>query len=152
MNSLYMLTDMTGVSSQEDRTAVFMRWEVRRKSMVLVFVGVILGLLPQLLLFSVMGGWGLLLVPIMIGIVFFVFEARQRTGLQLKQWEAIKDRLNDVHQGKIMLCGEPLESTSKWYHIRSSSRPVQHFDTTPESQKPAESFDIFDMVKGTVTV
>lgn len=151
MNSLYMLTDMTGAKSQEDRTAVFMRWEVRRKSMVLTFAGIILGLIPQLFLFIVVGGWGLLLVPIMIALVFFIFEARQRTGLQLRQWEVIRDRLNDVHQGKIILCGLPLESTSKWYHIRSSSRPVQDFDTTSTAQQSADSYDIFDMVEGTVT-
>lgn len=151
MNSLYMLTDMTGATSQEDRTAVFMRWEVRRKAMLLVFVGVILGLIPQIFLFTLIGGWGLLLVPIMVGIVFFIFEARQRTGLQLKQWEAIRDRINDVHQGKIILCGLPLESTSKWYHIRSSSRPVQHFDTTAEAQQRHESYDLFDIVGDNLT-
>jgi len=150
MNSLYMLTDMTGATSQEDRTAVFMRWEIRRRSLILTMVGVILGLIPQLVLFPVLGSWGLLFVPLMVGIVFFIFEARQRTGLQLKQWEVLRDRVNDVHQGKIMLCGEPLESTSKWYHVRSSSRPVQFFDATHESYKPRESFDLNDIVEGNI--
>ena len=147
MNNLYMLTDLTGRNAQSERTAVVWRWEVRRKALILVMAGTVCGLIPQLFLFVLIGPWGLLLVPIMIGIFFFIFESRRKDGLQLRQWEAIRDRLQDRNRGKIMLCGQPLESTSTWWHISSSSKPVAGFDPDPDADQDQESFD-FDQIVG----
>lgn len=154
MNNLYMLTGLTGKTSQADRTAVVGTVEMQRRHMVIVAIGVISGLLPQLILFPLIGTWGLLLIPVVVVTLFAVFEARRREGLRLRHWEHLKDRASATAEGRLFLCGAPIESLSTFRRLVPSSRPLAGVDTARPGERPADdhTIDFTDLIDETEPV
>lgn len=148
MNNLYMLTDMTGKTSQTDRTAVVGTFEMRRRHLVIGAAALISGLIPQLLLFPLFGSWGLLLVPFNLVVLLFIFESRRREGLRLRQWEYLRDRGTASAEGRLYLCGAPIESLSTFRRVAPSSRPLVSVDTSRPGEKSADddTVDFTDLI------
>lgn len=108
INSLYMLTEMTGRRSNEGRTMVLSGFEMKNRHFWIAVFSVGPGLMLMLLLMPAIGQWSVL-VPVLTGIVGFILaEARSRTGLKERLYKDLIAK-SKANLGKFVLCGHPIE-------------------------------------------
>ena len=101
-----------------------------------------------LVVLSLFGSWGLLLVPFNLVVLLFIFESRRREGLRLRQWEYLRDRGTASAEGRLYLCGAPIESLSTFRRVAPSSRPLVSVDTSRPGEKSADddTVDFTDLI------
>ncbi|GAA4924903.1 hypothetical protein [Nesterenkonia rhizosphaerae] len=140
MNNLYMLTHLTGQTSQTERTAVIGFIEMRRRVlMILIFSGVP-GLLVMLILTPILKAWAILALPIIIFTALWIFESRSRRGLQLRTWQHLTEKQKSARSGEVFhQCGRPVSVGDHWMRLVPASVPVQTFD--PEPEDPFTTFN-----------
>jgi hypothetical protein len=107
---VYDLTNLTRGAS-EQRRVVIQSFDVPLQSFVLVICGAIAALPFVAVLFPLFGFFALFSVAMVEVAVFWLFRWRSRSGLRLKNYQAILDRRRS-HVGQILVCGYPYDFTS----------------------------------------
>ncbi len=104
---LQVLTPLTrGVS--ENRRRVFGGLEVQYATMLVLLVGFLPGLALTLLLFPWLGSLSLLALVVVEVAVYWLFRARSRRGLGLRNYETLRDRRRS-DLDRWFICGLPFD-------------------------------------------
>lgn len=95
MNNVYNLTGMTGNRSSEGRTAVIFSFEMPWRVVLVGMISLVMGLLLFAPFSLLLGQPGIMLVGsiLSVGVGTGLFNVRQRSGLGLYHWQAVRDRL-----------------------------------------------------------
>ena len=104
--------DLTGLTrgAGEQRRVVIQSFDVPFQSLVLGICGVVAALPFVAMLFPLLGYFALFgIVVVELG-VFWLFRWRSRSGLRLKNYQAILDRRRS-HVGRFLVCGRPYDFT-----------------------------------------
>lgn len=143
INSLYLLTPMTGRTSGADRTTVIgtveMKW---RTFWIAVFAMAPAGILAALFA-PMIGVFSFLWIPIVEAAAFFLIERRSKDGLQLRTYQAMFDKKRS-NVNTFYLCGQPVDVSGEQFGtIRQISVPVhRELDgTRPEEPIYFEDFE-----------
>ena len=89
INSLYLLTPMTGRTSGDDRTTVIGTVEMKWRTFWIVVFALIPGAILTGVFFPMINTWALLWMPIVVGAAFLLIERRSKEGLQLRTYQAM---------------------------------------------------------------
>lgn len=136
INSLYLLTPMTGRTSGADRTTVIgtveMKW---RTFWIAVFAMVPAGILTALF-FPMLQSWALLWIPLIEGGAFLLIERRSKEGLKLRTYQAMFDKKRSA-VNTFYLCGMPVDVTGETFGtIRQITVPVHRDDDDTRPAQP----------------
>lgn len=133
MNHLYMLTRMTGKRSKEDRTSVIGTFEVKMRGFWVGMLGFLLGVCLAGLFVSTIGPVGLFIfAPITTLGSLLLFNTRQRGGMGLYHWRAMKNAYVSRASGnrhQMMFHHQPLQvNPTEVKLLSASSVPVVRTD------------------------
>jgi len=95
MNNVYNLTGMTGKRSQEGRTAVIFTFEMPWRFVLVSIISLILGIVVLAPFSLILRSPAIMLVGALIFLLagIFLFNVRQRSGLGLYHWQAVRDQV-----------------------------------------------------------
>ena len=135
INSLYLLTPMTGRTSSADRTTVIGTVEMKWRTFWIAVLAMVPGGILAAIFFPMLQSWALLWIPLVEGAAFLLIERRSREGLRLRTYQAMFDKkrsnINTFH-----LCGQPVHVGGEGFGtIRQITVPV-HRDG--EESRPAQ--------------
>ncbi|MET4144035.1 hypothetical protein [Arthrobacter sp. UYCo732] len=143
INSLYLLTPMTGRTSGADRTTVIgtveMKW---RTFWIAVFAMVPAGVLTAIF-FPMLGSYAMLWIPIVQAAAFVLIERRSKDGLQLRTYQAMFDKKRSA-VNTFYLCGQPVDVSGETFGtIRQITVPVyrDEGDSRPAQPTYFEDFE-----------
>lgn len=106
---LQVLTPLTrGVN--ENRRRVFGGLEVQYATMLVLLVAFVPGLALTLVLFPLLGSYALLVLLVVEFAAYWLFRARTRSGLGLRNFETIRDRRR-TDLDRWFICGLPFDPT-----------------------------------------
>lgn len=150
---LFMLTELTGKKSQEDRTVPMWGIEFARRHIAILAISSIPALMVTGLTFPFLGIYSaFLFVAVIIG-AFFLVEWRSRKGLKQRLYRTVYDKATAI-DSEFILCGQrvPLTNYSPGIIYRSceltqvSHREVALLETErPGVTAGTDSFDRLDM-------
>lgn len=125
INSLYMLTGMTGRRANENRTIVVATFEMKSRHFWIAAFALVPGLLMLLILMPAIGQWSILAPVIIVGLAFLATEARTRTGLKQRVYRDMVAKARS-QEGKFLLCGHEVNPTSHVFGVVSQTAvPLQ---------------------------
>lgn len=133
INSLYMLTEMTGRRSNEQRRVIIGTFEMRHRHFWVSVISLAPGLLLMLMLMPAIKEWAVLIPPVTLGLGFLFAEARSRTGLKQRYYkDLIAKAKSNINQ--FTLAGHPIEvSGAKFGAITATSVPLHPSPTAAGS-------------------
>lgn len=111
VNSLYLLTELTGKQASAGRTAVIGTFEMKWRHLWIGIFALVPGLLLTMIFVGPLGPSAILLIPAVEIAAFYLFAKRQRDGLRLHTWRAVLDR-KKATTNKFTLCGQVLDLDS----------------------------------------
>lgn len=108
INSLYLLTPMTGRESSHGRTMVFATVEMKMRHFWIGVFAAAPGALLLLITWPLLGSLGVFWIVLTEAAAFFLIEKRSRDGLRLRTFQSLLDKSrSDVNV--FQLCGQPVE-------------------------------------------
>lgn len=128
---MYTLTGMTGKQASQGRTAVVSGFEVRWRTLILLGWSLVPAL-PIAGIFALfIGQAALAVIPVVIGLMFFLVERRSTKGLKLRTYQSIlSHRQAKAKQNRFYICATPITvGDSKIETIASVSTPVVPLET-----------------------
>lgn len=127
MNSLYSLTNMTGKKASADRTRVVGTVEMKARTYWVVMGSLLPAMAVAGIFAPVIKEYALMVVPVVIALALVLFNRRQRDGLQLYTYSALRDRYGRGSRDKLYQltqCHMPLDvSKPRLEVIAPSSTP-----------------------------
>lgn len=111
INSLYMLTEMTGRRSNENRTVVIASFEMRARHFWVAAGSLVPGLLFLLIMMPLMGQWSIVWPVLFVGVAFLIAETRTRTGLKQRVYKEMLAKKKS-RDGEFLLAGHPIDPRS----------------------------------------
>lgn len=108
MNNLHTLTSLTGRNAGENRTIIVKGFEARRRTVIVVLIGLIPALLVTLVLWTVFDQKALVAFPVVEMAVFWLIERRARDGLQRRNFETLVDKKRS-DAGRFYMCGRVID-------------------------------------------
>lgn len=108
MHNLYTLTALTGRDADANRTVIVFGIEARQRPMVVALAAAVPGLVMTLVLWPVLGEFAALVLPTIVLAALVLVEARVRTGLRHRTYQALLDR-GRSDAGKFFLCGREID-------------------------------------------
>lgn len=104
--------DLTGLTrgAGEQRRVIIQSFDVPLQSLVLAICGCVVALPFVALFFPLLGFFALFGVVAIEVAIFWLFRWRSRSGLHLKNYQAILDRRRS-HVGQFLVCGQPYDFT-----------------------------------------
>lgn len=124
INSLYLLTPMTGRESGAERTTVIGTVEMRLRTFWIGLFALGPGAILTMIFYPMLDVWALLWLIIIEVAAFWLFEKRQSDGLKLRTWQGLFDKKKS-NLNTFFLCGQPISvSDSKFGQIRMTAAPV----------------------------
>ncbi|XKH58639.1 hypothetical protein LG293_16440 (plasmid) [Citricoccus nitrophenolicus] len=138
INSLYMLTEMTGRRSNENRTVVIASFEMRARHFWVAAFSLVPGLLVLLLMLPAMGQWAIVWPLLFVVAAFLITETRTRTGLKQRVYKELAAK-KVSRDGQFILAGHPIDPRSAEFGaITQTAIPL----TPPASHGQATFIDI----------
>lgn len=123
--NVYVLTDITRRSS-EQRRVVVSGFDVRWRTVVICMIGAPPGVFMAALGWMFVGEMAILAIPLTIMALYYMVEARSRTGLGLPMWRMMLDRKKSS-VGKFFLCGVEIDPLDiPLVNVVRSTVPVEH--------------------------
>lgn len=89
---VYSLTELTGRFRNDERRWIVLSFEVRRHTAIVSGLSLLASAPVAALLALVVGPYALILPVLAVVAGLFLWDARQRRGLRLKNWQAILDK------------------------------------------------------------
>lgn len=142
--------DLTGLTrgAGEQRRVVIQSFDVPLQSLVLTICGAVVALPFVAVFFPLLGFFALFGIGVFELGVFWLFRWRSRSGLRLKNYQAILDRRRS-HVGQILVCGQPYDFTiGRAITVVSSSMPNPR---SGHSDERAADDDVERLFAGTAT-
>jgi hypothetical protein len=124
INSLYLLTGMTGRSSGSERTMIIATVEMKFRSFWIALIALVPGGILTAMFYPLIDIWAVLWIAIVEGAAFFLIERRTADGLRLRTYEAMFDKKKS-NLNNFYLCGQPIQVEGTPYGtIQQITAPV----------------------------
>ncbi|HEX9229306.1 MAG TPA: hypothetical protein VF885_22130 [Arthrobacter sp.] len=124
INSLYLLTGMTGRSSGSERTMIVATVEMKFRSFWIALIALVPGGILTAMFYPLIDIWAILWIAIVEGAAFFLIERRTSDGLRLRTYEAMFDKKKSS-LNTFYLCGQPIQVEGTPYGtIQQITAPV----------------------------
>lgn len=123
---IFCLTPLTrGAASQ--RRVVIQGFDLPARTLLIAGLASLPAIVVAVIAWSLVGVLGLLAVPIVEALAFWLIETRTRSGLRLRTYRALADkRLAKREVGKFFLVGRELDPLGEeWVTVRSGSVPTR---------------------------
>lgn len=143
INSLYLLTPMTGRTSGADRTTVIGTVEMRLRTFWIAVIAMVPAGLLTAIFSPMLGSFAFLWIPVIQAAAFFLIERRTKDGLQLRTYQALRDKKRSS-VNTFYLCGQPVDVTGETFGtIRQITVPVHREEdgTAPKQPTYFEDFE-----------
>ncbi|ACL42373.1 hypothetical protein Achl_4422 (plasmid) [Pseudarthrobacter chlorophenolicus A6] len=135
INSLYLLTPMTGRTSGADRTTVIGTVEMKWRTFWIAVIAMVPAGILTAFFFPMLQSWAMLWIPLVEGAAFLLIERRSKDGLRLRTYQAMFDKKRSA-VNTFYLCGMPVDVTGETFGtIRQITVPV-HRDA--DDSRPAQ--------------
>lgn len=129
INSLYLLTGMTGRTSGSERTMIVATVEMKFRSFWIALIALVPGFILMMMFFPLIDSWSMLWVAIVEFAAFFLIERRTTDGLRLRTYQAMFDKKRS-NLNVFYLCGQPIEVQGTPYGtIQQITAPVHREKT-----------------------
>ena len=119
INSLYLLTDMTGRASGSERTMIVATMEMKMRTFWIALAAAVPGLILTALFYPMVGIWALAWLALSEGAAFFLIEKRTADGLRLRTYQTLLDKA--YTEGWIDVYETPNKTTGAYSSGRCSS-------------------------------
>lgn len=140
INSLFLLTDYTGRTSNQGRTTVIGTVEMKLRTAVIGGIALVPAFLLMLILIPFVGTWSILAVPTVLGLAFLLIERRSNEGLRLRTYQTMRDKYRS-NLNEFRLCGEPIDpSGADFGLVRQMALPTEKHG---DARRPAPA-DVID--------
>lgn len=106
--SMFMLTPMTGKAAAESRTVIISGFEIGFKTFVLCCIGALPGLALAIVTYPLLGSGSILMIPVGILAILYLFQSRSRDGLKLRTWQTMVDK-RKAAINQFFICGEAVD-------------------------------------------
>ncbi len=136
MPHVYSLTHLTGARRNEDRRTVVFTFEVRRYTFIVVIMSLLASAFPTLLATLILGPFALAMPALFVGAGIVLWDTRQRSGLKLKNYQAILDR-KKAKIGVLYASGNPIVTPELVMHqmVVIPARPESSAPVVPETSR-----------------
>lgn len=125
--SVYVLTPLTR-DAGKSRRVIVQGFDVPWRNVMITGCALIVGLIPMAFMWMFVGQVAIFVIPITIGIAFYVIERRTRSGLRLRTYEAALDKRRAV-VNLFLCCGVPVDPSQNSVRLlKSSSAPLVRID------------------------
>lgn len=139
INSLFLLTDYTGRTSNQGRTTVIGTVEMKLRTAVIGGIALVPGFLLMLIVMPFLGTWSILAVPLVEGLAFLLIEKRSNEGLKLRTYQTLRDKKRS-NLNEFRICGEPIQvSKQEFGYIRQMTVPTE---TASDGKRPKQATEI----------
>lgn len=139
INSLFLLTDYTGRTSNQGRTTVIGTVEMKLRTAVIGGIALVPGFLLMLIVMPFLGTWSILAVPLVEGLAFLLIEKRSNEGLKLRTYQTLRDKKRSS-LNEFRICGEPIQvSKQEFGYIRQMTVPTE---TASDGKRPKQATEI----------
>jgi hypothetical protein len=122
----FCLTPLTrGAASQ--RRVVIQGFDLPARTLLIAGLAFLPAVVVTLIAWVIVGEVGLLAIPLVEGLAFWLIEARTRSGLKLRTYQALADKRKAKREvGKFFVAGRELDPLGEeWVAVRSGSVPVR---------------------------
>lgn len=141
INSLYLLTDMTGRASGSERTMIVATLEMKMRTFWIALAAAVPGLILTALFYPMVGLFAMAWLALTEAAAFFLIERRTADGLRLRTYQTLLDKKRS-NQGTFYLCGQPIDvGGSEFGTIQQITAPVHR------EEQDADVLDIFETEK-----
>jgi hypothetical protein len=124
INSLDLMTGMTGRTSGSERTMIVATVEMKFRSFWIALIALVPGGILMAMFFPLINTWSVLWVVAVEIAAFFLIERRTAEGLRLRTYQAIVDKKKS-NLNVFYLCGQPIEVEGTQYGtIQQITAPV----------------------------
>lgn len=123
---MYTLTGMTGRQANTGRTAVVSGFEVRWRTLIVLIWSMLVALPVAGVFALIIGQAAIAIIPVVVGVMFFLIERRSSKGLKLRTYQSIlSHRQAKSKQNRFYICASPITvGDSKIETIASVSVPL----------------------------
>lgn len=131
INSLYLLTGMTGRNSGSERTMIVATVEMKFRSFWIALIALVPGGILTAMFYPLIDIWAILWIALVEGAAFFLIERRTADGLRLRTYEAMFDKKKSS-PNTFYLCGQPIQVEGTPYGtIQQITAPVHRDKSDP---------------------
>jgi hypothetical protein len=124
INSLYLLTGMTGRNSGSERTMIVATVEMKFRSFWIALIALVPGGILTAMFYPLIDIWAVLWIVVVEGAAFYLIERRSADGLRLRTYEAMLDKKNS-NLNNFYLCGQKIQVEGTPYGtIQQITAPV----------------------------
>ena len=124
INSLYLLTDMTGRASGSERTMIVATMEMKMRTFWIALAAAAPGLILTALFYPMIGIWAMVWLALTEGAAFFLIEKRTSDGLRLRTYQTLLDKKRS-NKDTFYLCGQPVDvGSTQFGKIQQITAPV----------------------------
>lgn len=124
INSLYLLTDMTGRASGSERTMIVATLEMKMRTFWIALAAAVPGLILTALFYPMIGIWAMAWLALSEGAAFFLIEKRTADGLRLRTYQTLLDKKRS-NKDAFYLCGQPVDvGSTEFGTIQQITAPV----------------------------
>ena len=130
---IFCLTPLTrGAASQ--RRVVIQGFDLPARALLIAGLAFLPAIVVTLIAWALVGMLGLLAIPLVEGLAFWLIETRTRSGLRLRTYRALADKRNAKREvGKFFLAGRELDPLGEeWVTVRSGSVPSRPLFSTKD--------------------
>lgn len=121
---VYDLTPLT-MKANTGRRVIIQGFDLPRRGLILGVSGFVVTMLPASLAYSLLGATGIFVHMVLLGLWFWLIEARSRDGLRLPLYKSIIERKFDSVTNTYIRCWRPIEDQADQYcWLRTSSVPA----------------------------
>lgn len=136
INSLYLLTPMTGRTSGADRTTVIGTVEMKWRTFWIVVIAMVPAGILTAMFFPLLESWALLWIPMVEGAAFLLIERRSKEGLRLRTYQVMFDKKRS-NVNTFYLCGQPVDVSGETFGtVRQITVPVFRDDDASRPVQP----------------
>lgn len=138
VNSLYLLTGMTGRNSGSERTMVVATFEMKWRSFWIALIAFVPGAALTAMFYPLLDAYAMLWIVATEAAAFVLIEQRAKEGLGLRRYQAILDKKKSS-QSTFYLCGQPLQLEGETFGI------IQQITAPVPRKEDLDVLDLFDI-------
>lgn len=140
-NPVFVLTTLTRGAGEGRRTTLG-TFDVKVRHVMLLAAATPVAIVLLAAFWPLLGSLAVLLVPLVWGAAFYLFESRTRSGLKLRRYQALADRRNGQKSiGKVFMCGQPVAADRFGTRVMRAAAVPVHVDAQAERERAQEDED-----------
>lgn len=106
--SVFVLTNLTGRRASGERRVIIQTFDVPWRGVLVAMAAFLPGLVVTFMFWPLLGNVAIMWVPVVEIGAFWLVEGRRRSGLHLRNYQAILDRKRST-EGKFFMCGAVID-------------------------------------------